>query len=209
MPRALRQKQWSPLNVPMMWEAAGDSPACPVVEWLHRVAVQIVDPVQFHEHNDTASLAVTLGWNALRGILKGWGVTTREDLTVWFLEDGYPAAHPGNITDIGLRSNCFNAPAKWTRVPRCWSQYSSLLPFIWDQVRSHGRSTESKPRSARWSEPRSAKTRGSGIELVPLRSCPHHLRGRLTECLGLALHERFRARSTGWNQKHARGNSLG
>ena len=31
MPRALPQQRWSPLIVPMMWEAKGDSPTCPVV----------------------------------------------------------------------------------------------------------------------------------------------------------------------------------
>ena len=35
------------------------------------------------------------------------------------------------------------------------------------------------------------------IRVPMLRSCPHHLRGRLWECLGLALRERFRARFIG------------
>ena len=51
-------------------------------------------PCALHEHNVTASHAVALGRNALRGVLRGWGVTTREDLTAWPREHGYPGAKP-------------------------------------------------------------------------------------------------------------------
>ena len=32
--RAVRQQRWSPLNVPIMWAAAGSSESTPVVDWL-------------------------------------------------------------------------------------------------------------------------------------------------------------------------------
>ena len=34
LPRALRQQRWSPLNVPLMWTAAGSQESGVVVEWL-------------------------------------------------------------------------------------------------------------------------------------------------------------------------------
>ena len=37
LPRALQHQRWSPLNVPLLWEAAGDFPTCPVVDWLVRI----------------------------------------------------------------------------------------------------------------------------------------------------------------------------
>ena len=37
LPRTLRQQRWSPVNVPLMWEAAGEFHTGPVVDWLSRV----------------------------------------------------------------------------------------------------------------------------------------------------------------------------
>ena len=96
LPRALQHQRWSPLNVPLLWEAAGDSPTCTVVDWLVRTSERIEDPVHLHENNVTVSQAVMLGWSSLRGVPRGWGVLSREDLTGWMREHGNPGARPGN-----------------------------------------------------------------------------------------------------------------
>ena len=49
LPRIVRHQRWSPLNVPLFWAAASDSPSCPVLEWIMAAASQITQPLQFHE----------------------------------------------------------------------------------------------------------------------------------------------------------------
>ena len=108
MPGALLRQRWSPLTIPLLWEAAGDSPTCLVVDWLLRTSGHVVDPVQLHENNVTVSQAVTLGWSSLRGVLRGWGVCSREDLTVWLRERGYPGAQPGNHIIASAQEHLFH-----------------------------------------------------------------------------------------------------
>ena len=38
----------APKVVPLLWEAASDSPTCPVVDWLVRTSERIEDPVHLH-----------------------------------------------------------------------------------------------------------------------------------------------------------------
>ena len=67
-----------------------------MLDWLVRTSERIEDPVHLHENNVTVSQAVMLGWSSLRGVLRGWGVLSREDLTGWMRGHGYPGARPGN-----------------------------------------------------------------------------------------------------------------
>ena len=34
IPRIVREQRWSPVNVPLMWAAAGQDPSTPVLDWL-------------------------------------------------------------------------------------------------------------------------------------------------------------------------------
>ena len=38
VPRVIRQQRWSPLNVPLLWSAAGVEETSPVLDWLASVA---------------------------------------------------------------------------------------------------------------------------------------------------------------------------
>ena len=49
IPRIVRHQRWSPLNVPLFWAAASNSPSCPVLEWIIATASQITQPLHFHE----------------------------------------------------------------------------------------------------------------------------------------------------------------
>ena len=60
LPRALTQQRWSPVNVPLIWEAAGESLACPVFDWLCTLTSSITANVEFHENNLSVSEAVVV-----------------------------------------------------------------------------------------------------------------------------------------------------
>ena len=47
VPFAIQRQRWSPLNVPIIWRAAGVSPSIPLIEWLVSRASSIHAPIQF------------------------------------------------------------------------------------------------------------------------------------------------------------------
>ena len=94
--RAVRQQRWSPLNVPIMWAAAGSSASTPVVDWLAQILSSIREPINFHENHLSVSEAVRIGWSAIRGVFRSWGISAREDLTSWLQSHGFPATQAGN-----------------------------------------------------------------------------------------------------------------
>ena len=96
LPRAVRRQRWSPLNVPIMWAAAGSSASTPVVDWLARISSSISEPFNFHENNLSVSEDVRIGWSAIRGVFRRWGISAREDLTSWLQSHGFPATQLGN-----------------------------------------------------------------------------------------------------------------
>ena len=205
MPRALQQQRWSPLTVPLLWEAAGDSPTCPVVDWLLRTSGRVVDPVHLHENNVTVSQVVTLGWSSLRGVLR---VHSREDLTVWLREHGYPGAQPGNHITARAQEHLFHrASGVDARVSLLEVAFVTIVLHMGRQGRESGRaaigsvpsmptnSTAERIGEVDWSQLDFFSLEELFLLQVPmLRSCPHFLRNRLRECFGFALRERFRAK---------------
>ena len=47
LPSAIRRQRWSPLNVPLMWAAAGHQESCPLLEWLISVTSGMEEPIHF------------------------------------------------------------------------------------------------------------------------------------------------------------------
>ena len=58
---AIRRQRWSPLNVSLMWAAAGHQETRPLVEWLISVTSAIEEPVHFIWGDLTPSAAVQVG----------------------------------------------------------------------------------------------------------------------------------------------------
>ena len=96
LPRALRQQRWSPLNVPLMWSAAGSEESGVVVEWLITSCEEITEPVELHGGQVTCGEAVQVGWTALREVFRSWNVHATGDLTIWLRSNGFAAVQPGN-----------------------------------------------------------------------------------------------------------------
>ena len=202
MPRALKQQRLSLVNVPLMWEAAGDSHTGPVLGWLSRVTSQISDQVHLFENAVSADEAVRIGWTALGAVFRSWHVASREDLTCWLREHRYPGA-PGHISarapEHVLQQACADA-----RV--------GLLEEVFVVVAIHmGRqdfhdvptvdSTTTRPRvglgfqnQTDWSQMDHCQLEEMfWMRVLVLRSGPHFLRSRLRESFGMALRDRFRA----------------
>ena len=69
LPRVLQQQRWSPLNVPLLWCAAGAEDTTPVLELLAACAETMDEEVDFFEGRVNPADAVRVGWTALRAAL--------------------------------------------------------------------------------------------------------------------------------------------
>ena len=83
-------------HVPLIWAASGSEETNPVLQWLVAATSAVEEPIEFYEGGIIASDAVRTGWNALRAVLRGWGVTEREGLSTWPRNNGFVATAPGN-----------------------------------------------------------------------------------------------------------------
>ena len=78
----LLRQQWSVFNVPLMWAAAAGDRKSPVLLWLADACVAGVDTV--------GRDAVFEAWHALSGVMRSWGILSREDLSEWIHRQGLP-----------------------------------------------------------------------------------------------------------------------
>ena len=53
-----------------------------MLQWLVAATSAVEEPIEFYEGGIIASDAVRSAWNALRAVLRGWGVTEREGLSI-------------------------------------------------------------------------------------------------------------------------------
>ena len=83
VPRSILQQKWSPINVPLIWGAAGTGETTPVFEWLMGEASRVPDQVQFHDGHTDVCNAVREGWHVLREVMRTWGIEDRSDLSDW------------------------------------------------------------------------------------------------------------------------------
>ena len=95
MPRIVREQRWSPLNVPLMWTAAGHEASTPVLEWLCETTASF-PPLQFNGGSLEIQEAARLGWNSLRAAIRTWGIAQPEDLTIWLRNQGFPCPQVGS-----------------------------------------------------------------------------------------------------------------
>ena len=65
VPRVVLQQRWSPINVPLMWAAAGSEPSIPLLDWLCEITAGVPD-IQLNEGTLPTNVAVRTGWQALR-----------------------------------------------------------------------------------------------------------------------------------------------
>ena len=72
VPRVLQHQRWSPLNVPLLWCAAGAEETTPVLEWLVARAETMDEEVDFFEGRVNPA-AVRVGWTTLRAALRSLG----------------------------------------------------------------------------------------------------------------------------------------
>ena len=80
IPRNVHEQQWSAVNVPVIWHAAGTEDRSPVVEWF-ALASQGAPQVDIGVRSALEPfVAVTEGWRALRRCLRNWGITSRDNL---------------------------------------------------------------------------------------------------------------------------------
>ena len=212
LPRALRQQRWSPVNVLLIWVAAGDDDTNPVLEWFGERAQGMQEVVPFHGGQTEPSQTLRLGWVALREVFRNWGVRTREDLTNWLGTHGHPRSSPGS--HLAARTQEFILSAACDRDARVALLEAVFAVIVVDMGRAIAVPSCPHPvsrvpmitRRGQVLVPTEITTDSWGqldqVDLdeiflmrVPiLKNCPHFLRGRLRFCFFTALRERLRAK---------------
>ena len=210
MPLSLRRQRWSPLNVPLMWSAAGQEVSTPVLEWLVGAAGAITEPVQFHGGEIPASEAARVVWLSLRGVMRNWRIDTPPQLSTWLRSQGFAASRPGHhiparaqeqILSEACREDARVAllEAVYVLVTLHLGRISGIRPVsrhVGPEVSRHSRPTvPTQVPSDSWLELDTVDLKQFFTKRPPmLKRCPHFLRGRLRQCFAVALRERYRAR---------------
>ena len=209
LPRAVRQQRWSPLNVPLMWGAAGNAESVTVLDWITLMCQRIREPLTFFESNLTATEAVELGWFSLREVFRRWNIREQEDLTIWFRREGFHGAQPGNHISARAQEHLLNSACREdARVALLKSVYVGITLHVGREAAAHpqrdgGGANQSRLRGPlqpedQWHQLDQFELENVFSLRVPmLKTCPHFLRGRFRECMGVALRERFRAKQAG------------
>ena len=95
VPRIVREHRWSVLNVPLMWDAAGQERSTPTLDWLCHVSTEF-PALQFNGGSVPVSEAARTGWMSLRTAIRAWGIAQQDDLSTWLRSQGFPGPQPGN-----------------------------------------------------------------------------------------------------------------
>ena len=208
VPRIVLQQRWSPVNVPLMWAAAGSESSTPVLEFLCEITAGVPD-IHFNEGTLSTNVAVRTGWQALREAMRSWGVGQEVDLQAWLRGQGFPGPQPGNhisaraqeyILSEGCRSDARVALLEAVFVTttlemgRRNAPASARIPSAaTERVR---RASQVPPRvdHSSWASLDSVDVEDLFSQRIPmLKSCPHFFRGRLRHSFRTALEERCRA----------------
>ena len=112
VPRIVLQQRWSPVNVPLMWAAAGSESSTPVLEFLCEITAGVPD-IHFNEGTLSTNVAVRTGWQALREAMRSWGCGVKVS----------QALIRGTTSLRGHKSTSCLKGAGLTQELRCWRQF--------------------------------------------------------------------------------------
>ena len=210
IPGSARWCNPNPLNISVMWSAAGQEVSTPVLEWLVGAAGAITEPVQFHGGEIPASEAARVGWLSLRGVMRNWRIDTPPQLSTWLRSQGFAASRPGHhiparaqeqILSEACREDARVAllEAVHVLVTLHLGRVSGIPPVsrnVGPEVRRQARPAfPTQVPSDSWLELDSVDLKQFFTKRPPmLKRCPYFLRGRLRQCFAIALRERYRAR---------------
>ena len=79
-----------------VWAAARGDESTPVMDWLRERAHLMDEAIQFHGGHTEPSVALMTAWEALREVMRSWGIRAREDLSDWLGQHGFPRSSPGS-----------------------------------------------------------------------------------------------------------------
>ena len=212
VPVAIRQHRWSPLFVPLLWSAAGVEATTPVLEMLVRTASSVSEPIQFHGSNTAAAEAVRVGWTALRGVLRMWGVDAQLQLSNWLRNQGFAATRPGHHIPARAQERILSQAcevdarvalleAVFVTIVLHLGRESGIPAVTRDRAPEVRRIRQSVPAtvpSESWAQLDQVNLQDWFARRCPmLKTCPYFMRGRLRQSLAVALRERSRAKDVG------------
>ena len=103
IPRVLRRQQWSALNGPLMWATGDGDGQCAVLKWLAS-RTEVLRPVNVGGGEVPGRVAVAVGWEVLNFAMRSWGLQSKEDLSEWIHNQGFPVLGGEHISVAGCRS---------------------------------------------------------------------------------------------------------
>ena len=96
VPLTIQRQRWSPLNVPIIWGAAGVSPSILLIEWLVSRASSIHAPIQFHGGQSSVNDSIRDGIaRSDEGVARH---NTRR--VVWMVEEPRVSRNPTRTTFV-------------------------------------------------------------------------------------------------------------
>ena len=200
IPRTVREQRWSPLNIPLMWAAAGQDPSIPVFEWLI-LTIANFPAINFNgglvEAGETAMMGGRRCSNAVVGHHNG----TRSLSVVETAGISKPSTWEPHISDsprvrVGGRLS-FSPPRRWSSGDRRFLRENNRTRFLRVLHATREDHNETPPFPI-WISSTTWIWRELFAERVPmLKSCPYFFRGRLRNSFRVALEERHQAEGEG------------
>ena len=207
IPRAIRRQQWSAVYVPLMWAAASGDRECPLLHWLSNAASRcpaLHVGVSYMPGGD----ALYAGWDALHEAMESWGIQSREHLSEWIHNQGFPRPRWGAHFCARAQERILNGVV--TRDVRGAAIEAVCVQVALQTCRQHGMPPEPS-HNQQPTVPASSCDRedmlNSGWEWLDgvdvqqvfdkrfrvMQGCPHHVRGRFRQATRCALEARHNA----------------
>ena len=148
--------------------------------------------IEFHEGQVVSQEAASIGWLALREVMRSWSIVSREGLTQWLRREGFQAVQPGNHIGARVQEALLGrACSEDARVALLESLCVALVLRTGREIRVEPAlaATEAPPRDSvlgGWAQIGEVDLQEELLNRVPmLKSCPHFLRGRMRECFAV------------------------
>ena len=207
IPRAIRRQQWSAVYVPLMWAAASGDRECPLLQWLSNAASRgpaLHVGVSYMPGED----ALYAGWDASLEAMESWGIQSREHLSEWIHNQGFPRPRWGAHFCARAQERILNGVV--TRDVRGAAIEAVCVQVALQTCRQHGMPPEPS-HNQQPTVPASSYDRedmlNSGWEWLDavdvqqvfdkrfrvMQGCPHHARGRFRQATRCALEARHNA----------------
>ena len=182
-----------------MWSAAEGNRDCAILEWLAS-RVEQLPPINFCGAQVPGREVATIGWEVLHNAMRNWGIESREGLSEWIHQQGFPRPPWGGHFSGRVQERILNLAI--ARVVR-----ETAIESLYVHIVMHRLPTSllgDQPRCNEPGDPLPSCTPWEVLDNVNLEEdfqqrfrvlhlCPAHLKGRFRQAARVALEARHNA----------------